>query len=140
MQRLTITTQFRGEAAEPSGEPPKTDPRCTSESVEGVTADGADAGITHASYENHVTFTSESTFTETGTIGFGDGELDIDTIGEGTIGPSREDGVMQGAVMWRITAGRGRFEGAGGVITSNFLLRLDNGEVEDRQVAVVFLP
>jgi hypothetical protein len=107
-----------------------------------VSADGSRFGVERASYANHATFTGESTFTETGTISFGDGdgEVDVDTVGEGTLGPSAEPDVLHGAVIWRITEGRGRFEGASGLITSNFLLRPATGEVEDRQTAVVFLP
>jgi hypothetical protein len=141
VQRLVITVRFDGEAAEPSGAPPRTSPRATSTSVEAVTADGSPFAVGHASYANRVTFTSESTFTESGTIAFGDGgdELDVETVGEGTLGPSAEPGVLHGAVVWRVAGGRGRFEGAGGLVTSNFLLRPATGRVEDRQVAVVFL-
>jgi hypothetical protein len=142
MQRIAISAQFEGEAPEPSGTPPQTSPRATSRSLEAVSAEGSRFGVERASYANHVTFTGESTFTETGTISFGDadGEVDVDTVGEGTLGPSAEPEVLQGAVIWRITEGRGRFEGASGLITSNFLLRPATGELEDRQNAVVFLP
>jgi hypothetical protein len=43
-------------------------------------------------------------------------------------------------VSWRIERGYGRFQGASGLITSNFVLRPSSGEVDERQVAVVFLP
>ena len=142
MQRIAISAQFEGEAPEPSGTPPQTSPRATSRSLEAVSADGSRFGVERASYANHATFTGESTFTETVTISFGDGdgEVDVDTVGEGTLGPSAEPDVLHGAVIWRITEGRGRFEGASGLITSNFLLRPATGEVEERQTAVVFLP
>ena len=45
MQRLTIVTHFRGTAAEPSGEPPQTDPRASSVSVEVVQDDGPTNGV-----------------------------------------------------------------------------------------------
>jgi hypothetical protein len=70
MRRIVMTALFRGEAAAPSGEPPQTDPRASSISIEAVLADGSDAGIEPASYENHAVYTSESTFAETGTIRF----------------------------------------------------------------------
>jgi hypothetical protein len=89
MERITITAQFRGEAAAPSGEPPETAPRATSVAIEAVMADGSDAGIERASY--------------------------------------------------RITGGGGRFDGASGLITSNFLLWPATGEFEERQVAIVFI-
>jgi hypothetical protein len=144
MQRIAISAQFEGEAPEPSGTPPQTSPRATSRSLEAVSADGSRFGVERASYANHATFTGESTFTETGTISFddgdGDGEVDVDTVGEGTLRPSAEPDVLHGAVIWRIAEGRGRFEGASGLITSNFLLRPATGEFEERQTAVVFLP
>jgi hypothetical protein len=142
MQRIAMSAHLRGEAAEPSGDPPQTDPRATSVSVEARTADGADAAIERISYANHVSFTGESTFTETGTLTLGDehDEVDVVTVGEGTLGPSAEPGLLHGAVIWRIAAGRGRFAGAGGLLTSNFLLRPATGEVEEWQAGVVFVP
>jgi hypothetical protein len=85
-------------------------------------------------------FTGPSTFTETGTVRYDDGEIDVDTVGEGTLNPSPEGGIMQGAVVWRVTAARGSLEGAQGLITSNFLLDPSTGRVEDQQVAVLFVP
>jgi hypothetical protein len=122
--------------------PRKTNPHASSLSVEAVAADGSPVGVGHASYLNHVSFTGESTFTETGTLSFdeGKGELDVVSVGEGTLSPSAEPEVLHGAVIWRITEGRGRFASASGLITSNFLLRPATGELEERQVAVVFLP
>jgi hypothetical protein len=142
MQRITICAQFRGEAAEPSGEPPQTDPQATSVSVEAVTADGANAGIERACYQNHAIYTGESTFTEGGTIRFdgGEGDLEIVTVSEGTLAPSAQPDVLHGAVVYRITGGHGRFDGASGLITSNFLLWPAQGEFEEKQVAVVFVP
>lgn len=142
MQRLVMSARFEGEAPDPSGAPPRTSPRATSVSLEAVGADGSPFAVDRAAYVNEVIFTGESTFTESGTIAFGDGgdELDVETVGEGTLGPSAEPGVLHGAVVWRIAGGRGRFAGAGGLVTSNFLLRPATRRVEDRQVAVVFLP
>jgi hypothetical protein len=48
--------------------------------------------------------------------------------------------VLHGAALYRITGGSGRFDGASGLITSNFLLHPAKGEFEERQVTVVFLP
>jgi hypothetical protein len=137
-----MTTHFEGEADAPSGEPPRTDPRASSVSLEAVLADGSPAGIDRASYENHAVFTSESTFAETGTIRYGDGdaELEIATLSDGTLAPCAEPDVLHGAAVYSINAGRGRFEGASGLITTNFLLWPAKGEFEERQVAVVFVP
>jgi hypothetical protein len=140
MQRLTIVTHFRGTAAEPSGEPPQTDPRASSVSIEVVEHGGAVDPLGRASYENHATFTGESTFAETGVIRYDDGELQITTLSDGTLGPSPQPDVLHGAAVYRITGGSGRFDGASGLITSNFLLDPAKGEFEERQVTVVFLP
>ncbi len=142
MQRITIATHFRGEAVPPTGQPPQTDPRATSIAVEALNADGSPAGIASVAYENHVVFTSESTFTETGTIRFDDGEssLQIATVDAGTLGPSGDPDALHGAVMYSITGATGRFAGATGLVTSNFVLWPARGEFDDRQIAVLFLP
>ncbi len=142
MQRLTISVHFHGEATQPSGEPPQVDVTSRSESVDTQAADGSRPVLHSLVYRTHATFTGEATFTETGTISTGDdnAELDIVTVGEGTLAPSADAELMHGSVIWRITQGRGQFEGASGLITSNFLLRPATGEVDERQVGVLFLP
>lgn len=142
MQRISISAQFQGRASRPSGDPPRTDPAATSVSVHAVMSDGSPFEIEAASYSNHVAYTGESTFSETGTISFGSGgdEIEIATVGEGTLGPSADSELMHGAVIYRVTEGRRRFLGATGLITSNFLLRPATGEFEERQLAVIFLP
>jgi hypothetical protein len=141
MQRLRISAKFRGDATQPEGEPPEVDVESSSESIQASAADGPDPALDSLSYRTHVTFTGETTFIETGTISAGDqDELDIVSVGEGTLAPSVEPELMHGSVIWRITQGRGRFEGASGLITSNFLLTPSTGDVDEQQVAVVFLP
>ncbi|MGZ6636198.1 MAG: hypothetical protein ACXVHK_23995 [Solirubrobacteraceae bacterium] len=144
MQRIAMTVHFEGEADPPSGEPPQTDPRAHSVAIEAVMADGSDARIDRASYENHAVFTGESTFAETGTIRFGggdgDAELGIATASDGTLGPCAEPDVLHGAAVYRITGGDGRFAGATGLITTNFLLWPATGRFEERQAAVIFVP
>ena len=44
----------------------------------------------------------------------------------------------QGAVMWQIESGEGRFKGAQGLITSNFIIS-DAGEVIDHHTGVIFV-
>jgi hypothetical protein len=92
-----------------------------------------------ASFSSEVRMTGESSFTETGRIQFGDGHsLTFSTIGEGYIAPSPEDGLLHGSVMWRIESGDGQFEGASGIITSNFTLSAD-GEVTDNHFGYIWL-
>jgi hypothetical protein len=141
MQRLTIATHFRGEATQPAGEPPQVDVKSNAQSIRANAAGGPDPELDSLSYQTHVTFSGETTFTETGTISAGGpDELEIDTVGEGTLAPSADAELMHGSVIWRIVRGRGQFEGASGLITSNFLLSPGTGAVDERQVAVVFLP
>lgn len=85
-----------------------------------------------------VTSAGEGGFQETGTITFGGGEhrLHFSTIGQGYVGPSAEPDVRQGAVMWRVEGGQGQFEGAQGLITSNFIIS-GAGEVTDHQIGVI---
>lgn len=92
-----------------------------------------------ALFTSEVRMTGDSTFTETGTITFGDGHsLAFSTIGEGHIAPSPEDGLLHGSVMWRIESGNGQFEGASGIITSNFTLSAD-GEVTDNHFGYIWV-
>jgi hypothetical protein len=137
-----VTTHFEGEADAPSGDPPQTDPRASSVAIEAVLADGSDAGIDRASYRNHAVFTTESTFAETGTISYdgGDGELEIATLSDGTLGPCAEPDVLHGAAVYRITGGGGRFAQATGLVTTNFLLWPATGRFDERQTAIVFVP
>jgi hypothetical protein len=87
-----------------------------------------------------VTSAGEGGFKETGTITFGEGghRLRFSTIGQGYIGPSPEPNLRQGAVMWRVEGGEGQFEGAQGLITSNFTIS-DAGEVTDHHMGVIFM-
>jgi hypothetical protein len=62
----------------------------------------------------------------------------ISTVGEGYIGPSADPSILHGAVTWRIDRGEGALEGASGLITSNFQLQSDTGDVTEYQVAVIF--
>jgi hypothetical protein len=87
-----------------------------------------------------MTSAGESGFKETGTITFGEGNhrLRFSTLGQGYVGPSTESDVRQGAVMWRVEGGQGQFEGAQGLITSNFTIS-PMGEVTDHHMGVIFV-
>jgi hypothetical protein len=60
--------------------------------------------------------------------------------GAGYLGPSPEEGLLEGSVIWRVEEGEGRFAGATGLITSNFVMRAETGEVAEKQVISLFLP
>ena len=84
--------------------------------------------------------TGETSFLETGTIGFGDGnQLHFSTVGSGYLAPSADPARKQGTVMWRIEEGTGQFAGASGLITSNFFVDEGLGVV-DHHFGVLLLP
>jgi hypothetical protein len=102
-----------------------------------------------ASYEVKITKDPDdpTRFTETGTLSFeGTGGapqlLLFTTLGSGRLFPpaSPDSGPTLGTVMWEITNGTGVFEGARGVITSNFRLDEDDGALLNDQVAWIRLP
>ena len=142
MRRLIISARFSSQATEPAGEPAEVDVDGRSEWVSVHAADESDAGIQSLSYSSHAKFTGKSTFTERGhlTVDDGDAALDFATFAEGFLGPSADPELHHGSVSWRIERGHGRLQGASGLITSNFVLRPSTGEVDERQVAFVFLP
>jgi hypothetical protein len=83
--------------------------------------------------------TGETSFTETGTITFGDGNsFDFSTVGEGFMGPSPQPGLLHGVISWTIESGTGQFAGASGLISSNFTFS-EQGEVIDNQFGVIWL-
>jgi len=90
------------------------------------------------------------TFTESGTITFGDpaggNKIHFSSIGVGYIDvyPCPEKPYTAGTVMWQVDKGEGFFKGATGAITSNFLVDLtkpeDEGELIDHHFGVIYLP
>jgi hypothetical protein len=76
---------------------------------------------------------------EDGTITYGRaGSVTFETVGRGTVAPAPVAGWTSGAVMWTVTGGRGRFQGATGLITSNFTVSAQ-GEVIDHHVARLYV-
>ncbi len=97
----------------------------------------APAGIT---YDTDVTFTSDTSFSETGTVHFsGSDTLRIDSQQDELLTPSANSGQLHGAVIWRIDGGTGHFEHSTGLITTNFVFNPSLGDGIEEQVGVVFL-
>jgi hypothetical protein len=160
MRQIVYTMQFNGEVT-PVGtssnvmKAKTTATSCTWATVVGP--DGLQASLEpvaggHATFESEVTFVGgfessevtsagESGFKETGMITFGAEKhrLRFSTIGQGYIGPGAEPNLRHGAVMWQVESGEGQFEGAQGLITSNFTVS-DAGEVTDHHMGVIFVP
>jgi hypothetical protein len=93
-----------------------------------------------ASFESEVTVTGDTSFVESGSIRFGNGNhrLRFSTVGQGYLGDSPEPKVKSGAVMWRVEGGEGQFAGASGYITSNFTMD-EAGNVIDNQFGVIYV-
>jgi hypothetical protein len=148
MKQVIYAMQFKGTAAPKAGasgviKASTTAPSCTLSSVVGsggVTGTLLPVPGSKASFESEVTLTGETSFTETGTIRFGDSNhlLRFTTVGQGFLGKSPEPGLQHGSVMWRVESGEGQFAGASGLITSNFTLS-PAGEVTDHHFGLIFL-
>lgn len=147
MTQIIFNLQFRGTAA-PGAESgvmkaTTSATSCKMETIigpDGVkgTFSPAEGGLAY--FESEVRISAPDTFTESGTISFGDGDhsLRFTTIGQGHLGPSADPKHMHGAVIWKVEGGEGQFEGATGLITSNFILS-DTGDVVDHQFGLIFV-
>jgi hypothetical protein len=84
-------------------------------------------------------FSDETTFREEGTIDLGRGDsLRFRSLGQGTLEQAPDGSVRHGASVLEIRGGGGRYTGARGRITSNFVV-LPEGEITDEQVVSVFI-
>jgi hypothetical protein len=100
-----------------------------------------------ASYHSDVTLDSDGTrFTEKGVITFGEAAgahtLAFSTLGYGYLVKSKEQdtSLTPGAVMWNVDSGTGFFEGASGVISSNFRVNPHTEQLIDDQLGFIQLP
>lgn len=147
MRQLLYALQFTGSAG-PAGDD-QTVMHAKTTSVGGFSTVIDDSGVDgrvqaakggNATFESEVRLTGDGSFTESGTIDFGGPHrLRFSTVGHGTLGPSAEEGVMAGAIIWQIDDGEGQLAGATGYVTSNFTVG-SGGEVVDNQVGVIFVP
>ena len=147
MRQLVYALRFSGQATPASADgsvlavvtTASSEPLCGVDGTEWLacTLEGLPRG--EALLASELTFTGVTSFQEVGTIAFGDGDrLRFSTVGSGYLGPSPNPARKHGAVMWRIEGGEGQFDGASGLITSNFLVG-DGGEVTDHHFGVIFL-
>jgi hypothetical protein len=67
---------------------------------------------------------------ESGRIRFGEHVLRFSTVGQGYLAASADPKLRHGTVTWRVDGGKGQFEQASGLITSNFTIGQE-GEVVD---------
>ena len=93
-----------------------------------------------AFFESEVQLTGPDSFSEKGTITFGDNHLlRFSSLQNGYIGPGGGPDIRLGAVSWKVEGGEGQFADAMGTITSNFTLS-ETGEVNDYHFGVIFVP
>ncbi len=148
MKQLIYVMQFRGKAAPVPGssnmmKASTTAPSCTISTLvrpEGVSGTLQEASGDRASFESEVTVTGETSFLESGSIRFGDGNnrLLFSTVGQGYMGSSADPNLKHGTVTWRVDSGEGQFAQASGLITSNFTIS-EAGEVTDNHFGVIFV-
>jgi hypothetical protein len=138
MVRLLMFAEFADRATPPEGDPPTLTVHGESTRITALEGDAP----ARAEFDTRVTMTGETAFDEEGTMTFANGgdSITFSTLGEGYLGPSPEEGVLQGSVIWRVEEGTGRFAGATGLITSNFLMNAESGEVAEKQVIALFIP
>jgi hypothetical protein len=147
MKQIIYAMQFKGQGG-PGGSPNvlkamTSSPSCTLTTVigsEGVHGSVQPATGGKAAFESEVTVTGETSFLESGSIRFGDGNhrLRFSTVGHGYLGDSPEPKLKSGAVMWKVDGGEGQFAGARGYITSNFTMD-EAGHVTDNQFGVIYV-
>ena len=130
--------EFQDQATAPEGDPPSLTVHGESIRILSLEGDGPESAV----FDTSVTMTGETSFDEQGTMTFGDGadRIRFSTMGEGFLGPSPDEGLLHGSVIWRIEDGDGRFAGATGLITSNFQMNAESGEVAEKQVIALFIP
>jgi hypothetical protein len=158
MTKIAYMLQFNGQVT-PAGTSPNllkaTTTAVSSAMTTVVRPDGLHSTLEpatggHATFESEVTFVGgfesevttagEAGFKETGTITFGEGRdrLRFSTIGQGYIAPSPVPDLKHGCVVRQVDGGEGQFDGARGLITSNFTVSAD-GKVTDYQLGVLFV-
>lgn len=149
MKQVLFAMEFKGKGGTPADGSGKRfrlasrAPSCTittAASPDGVGYKIQPTGTGGASFESLLTLTGEGTFTESGSIAFGENnhKLRFSTVGEGWIGAAAEPGTRHGAANFRVEGGEGQFEGASGLITSNFVID-PGGDFVDYLLGVISL-
>ena len=147
MKQISYVIQFRGTAGPKEGEEGVLSAKTTGSASRISTAvdDGPVDATIEAIAGNSVSFVSDvfpnedGSFTESGTIDFGGGNsFAFSTRGTGEMGPCADPNLTHGGICWKIDSGTGHFDGATGIITSNFTVS-SSGEVVDSQWGVIFL-
>jgi hypothetical protein len=92
-----------------------------------------------ATVDGQLSFADERSFQLTGEVRLeAEGTLRFRSLETGRLDPTPEPGLRHGTAVLEICGGTGRFHGAHGRITSNFVVS-DDGEITDHQLGVVFV-
>ncbi|MFN3322682.1 MAG: hypothetical protein ACK5AZ_04225 [Bryobacteraceae bacterium] len=146
MQEFLYLMQFRGRAVQTGRNPDTFHLRTFGESCT-ITTTIDEEGIRcalqpvvngRAVCTTDVEMRGEAAFVESGVIEFGAGghRLHIRSVREGHIGQSANPRLQSGSVTYEVERGEGQFQGATGLITSNFLVD-EAGEVTEFHCAVL---
>lgn len=147
MRQFVYCLQFQGEALESTADRARLTARARASSCQVRTIldrHGIESRLEplpgdSADFESEVRFEADGRFLESGMISFGpDHRLHFSTVGRGHFDGSPDPRFRHGSVIWKIDRGEGQFEGAQGLITSNFLVG-ETGEVTDHHFGVIFL-
>ena len=147
MKQISYVIQFRGTAGPKEGVEGvlSASTRGSASRISTAVDDGAVDATIEAIAGNSVSFESDvfpnedGSFTESGTIDFGGGNsFTFSTRGTGAMGPSADSNLTHGGICWQVDSGTGIFDGATGIITSNFTVS-GGGDVVDNQWGVIFL-
>jgi len=105
----------------------------------GLTGGFDPASTVDAIFQSRVELKSDGTFLEDGSISFGsDHRIHFRTRVPGWVADSPDPKLRQGTVTFEVTSGEGQFEGAAGVITSNFTMTAD-GEITGHHIGVLYI-
>lgn len=145
MQQLVYALQFRGHAAADSETVFHVEERAASASITTVVNSGGltggfdPAAKVEATFHSRVELRTDGTFLEDGAISFGPvHRIHFRTRVPGWVADSPDPRVRHGTVTFEVVSGEGQFDGAAGIITSNFTIAAD-GEVTENQIGVLYI-
>ena len=132
VRHLTFALRLDGEAVELGGG------RLWAE-TRSVCANGAESGadVGRAICRRTLDVWDDGSLVETGELRFGDGSA-LTFRARGALGASLDPHRRHGTAVLEVTGGSGRFGGARGYVTSNFLLS-DSGELVDHHLGLLFV-